>query len=127
MTSNTTRVAALSPSNCSTRRRALTAGAIAWAHSRHLGLVRHSFQAAEFRSAGAANSPARAEAASPRRAIVMHFSTSGRTSLAFCSVVTIRPGTFGGLGSSSASRSVRNRLLARLRSMARRWLELRPR
>ena len=43
-----------------------------------------------------------------RRAIVMHFSTSGRTSLAFSIVVMMRPLTLGLLSSHSASRSVRN-------------------
>ncbi len=56
------------------------------------------------------------------RAIVMHCSTNGRTSLAFWIVVMIRPLTLGLLSSSSASRSVRNSALARLRSRARWWL-----
>src|SRR4029079_4452267 len=41
-------------------------------------------------------------------------------------VVTIRPLTLGLFSSSSASRSVRNRALARLRSKARWWLGERP-
>ena len=57
--------------------------------------------------------------ARPLRAIVMHFSTSGRTSLAFAIVVMMRPLTFGLLSSYSASRSVRNSALARFRSKAR--------
>ena len=51
--------------------------------------------------------------------MVMHFSTSGRTSFAFGSVVVMRPFTFGGFGSNSASRSVRNNALAKLRNSAR--------
>ena len=43
----------------------------------------------------------------------MHFSTSGRTSLALEIVVMIRPLIFGLLSSNSASRSVRNSALAR--------------
>lgn len=59
--------------------------------------------------------------------MVTHFSTSGRTSLALCSVVVTRPLTFGAFGSNSASRSVKNKLLAKLRNIARRWLGERPR
>jgi hypothetical protein len=49
----------------------------------------------------------------------MHFSTSGRTSFAFVIVVMIRPLIFGLLSSNSASRSVRNNALAKLRNSAR--------
>ena len=56
--------------------------------------------------------------ARPLRAIVMHFSTSGRTSFALEIVVMMRPFTFGLFSSYSASRSVRNSALARLRSSA---------
>ena len=51
--------------------------------------------------------------------MVMQRSTKGRTSFAFCSVVMIRPFTFGLFGSSVASRSVRISAVARLRSSAR--------
>jgi hypothetical protein len=85
----------------------------------YFALSRHDFHSFEPRSAEVPNFSAAAWAARPLRAIVMHFSTSGRTSLAFSTVVMMRPFTFGGLGSNSASRSVRNSALAKLRSRAR--------
>ena len=51
--------------------------------------------------------------------MVMQRSTSGRTSFAFWMVVMIRPLTLGLLSSSVASRSVRNRAVARARNRAR--------
>ena len=56
----------------------------------------------------------------------MHFSTSGRTSLALVIVVMMRPLTFGLFSSNSASRSVRNSALARLRARPADGLGLRP-
>jgi hypothetical protein len=58
-------------------------------------------------------------AAAGVRATVMHFSTSGRTSLALEMVVMMRPFTFGLFSSNSASRSVRNSAVARARRSAR--------
>ena len=111
--SSRTLTAVLSPSSWIRRRREATAGAMAAAHFFHLSLFRQSFQARRC----SARPRWRARLASSTwssalQASVMHFSTSGRTSLALCSVVTIRPLTLGALSSSSASRSVRNSALA---------------
>ena len=92
---------------------------MAWFHSLHLSLLRHDFQASLPRSAVGAELRGRVFGREPLRAIVMHFSTSGRTSLALAIVVMMRPFTLGLLSSNSASRSVRNSALARLRSRAR--------
>ena len=52
--------------------------------------------------------------------MVTHFSTNGRTSLAFCSVVMMRPFTLGTpFFSPPVSRSVRIKADARFRSRAR--------
>ncbi len=58
---------------------------------------------------------------------VMSFSTNGRSSLAFGTVVTIRPFTFGAfLSSASNSPRVRSRLAAMFLNMALRWVPFRP-
>ena len=126
--SNKIRAACLSPSNWITRRRAFTAGAMARAHWFHWSPARHCFQAAESRSAVVPNWPACWAATRPCLATVTHRSTSGRTSLAFATVVTIRPRTLAAPSSpASTSRSVSMSADARLRSNAR-WCEgLRPR
>ena len=112
---NRIRTACLSPSSRKARRRAID-------HRRdrpgstacHLSLLRQVFQASRV-ALGRGGELVGLLLGRQRRCgrCVMHCSTSGRTSLAFSSVVMMRPLTLGLLSSSSASRSVRNRLLAR--------------
>ena len=120
ISSNSTRMASLSPISWTTRRRAAIAGAIALFHFCHSSLLRHCFHSSLPRSALVAYCCASSSDFSDRRAMVMHFSTSGRTSLALCSVVTMRPFTLGMLlsKSGSVSRSVRKRLLAKFLNIA---------
>ena len=62
--------------------RAVTAGAMVCAHWFHWSLSRQERHSGERRSASVPNCSASSSALRPLHAIVMHFSTSGRTSLA---------------------------------------------
>ena len=125
--SKSTRTAVLSLIIDKTRRRAVTPGDLASHHFCQASLLRQAFQASVPRSAVVANCSAAASAANPFLAIVMHFSTIGRISLAFSIVVMMRPGTLGLLASSSPySRSVKKIADARLLKSAFRCEGLRP-
>ena len=87
--------ACLLPKSCIVRRRAASTGAIVLFHSAQPGPCRHFFHSSLFRSPAGSSRAAASNCGKARMAIVTTRSTSGRTSLAFWIVVTMRPLTLG--------------------------------